>query len=49
MDRNVATEMLPDRKVTYPSEILTNYLTQIWKPARSSSIPGQSGPDNNSG
>jgi len=49
MYRNVMTEMFPDQKVTYPSEILTNYLTQIWNPVRCCTIPGQNGFDNNDG
>jgi len=49
MYSNVMTEMFPDRKVTYPSEILTNYLIQICNHVRCCTIPGQSGYDNNDG
>jgi len=49
MYRNVMIEMFPDRKVTYPSEILTNYVTQIRNPVRCCTIPGQNGSDNNDG
>jgi len=35
----VMTELFSDRNVTYPSEILTNYLTQIWNPVRCCTIP----------
>jgi len=49
MYRNVMTEMFPDRKGTYPSEILTNYLTQILNPVRCCTIPGHNGPDKNDG
>jgi len=43
-DRNVSRP-----KSQHPSEILTNYLTQIWTPVRCCTIPGQSGSDNNDG
>jgi len=49
MYRNVMTEMFSDGKVTYSSEILTNYLTQIWNPVRCCTIPGQNGSDINNG
>jgi len=47
MYRNVVTEMFPDRKVTYPSEILINYLIQIWNPVRCCTVPRQNWSDNN--
>ena len=37
------------RKSQYPSEILRNYSTQIWRPVRCCTIPGQSESDNNDG
>ena len=42
LDQNVSRP-----KSQYPSEILTNYLTQIWNPTWCCTIPGQIGSDNN--
>jgi len=43
-DRNVSRP-----KSQHPSEILTNYSTQICTPVRCCTIPGQSRSDNNDG